>query len=135
VSVVSKRCCSQPLERLVCDHLQRVAHVMPGGRRGPSHPARLLGIERNVNVDLALPNLELVKNTTMIVGLLHIAEALHYIPQKVGKSRAVQTVGGQQTIRTNVTARVSVHLSKQGRNGLTFHPSNRGNNKSKQEFN
>jgi hypothetical protein len=29
---------------------------------------------------------------------------------------------------------VSIHLSKQGRNELTFHPSNRGNKKIKQEF-
>jgi hypothetical protein len=39
----------------------------------------------------------------------------------------VQSVGGQRTVRANSAVRVSIHLSKQGRNGLTFHPSDRDN--------
>jgi hypothetical protein len=73
------------LERLVCDHLQRVTHVTSGGRHGPSHPARLLGVEQDVNTDLATPNLELKENTTVVVGLLHVAKALQHIPQQAGK--------------------------------------------------
>jgi hypothetical protein len=136
VLAVSERCCSQNIsECLVCDHLQCVTHVMPGGRRGPSHPARLLGVERDINEDLTTPNIELTENMTVVISLLHIAEGLQHIPQQAGKSRAVQPVGGQLTIRTNATVRVIIHLLKQGRNELIFHPSNRGNNKSILELN
>jgi hypothetical protein len=51
VGGVQKVLLTKHLERLLYDHLQRVAHVMPGGQRGPSHPARLLGVERDVNAD------------------------------------------------------------------------------------
>jgi hypothetical protein len=108
---------------------------MPGGRRGPSHPARLLGVEQDINEDLTTPNIELTENMTVVISLLHIAEGLQHIPQQAGKSRAVQPVGGQLTIRTNATVRVIIHLLKQGRNELIFHPSNRGNNKSILELN
>jgi hypothetical protein len=108
---------------------------MPSGRRGPSHPARLLGVERDVNTDLSMPNLELTENTTTVIGLLHVAEVLQHIPQQVEKSQAVQPIGGQRTIRTNATVRVSIHLSKQERNELTFHPSNRGKKKGILELN
>jgi hypothetical protein len=95
LSVVSKRCCSQNISSLVCDHFQCVAHLMPSGRSGPSHPARLLGVDQNVNADLATSKLELVKNTIVVVGLLHVAKTLQHIPQQAGKSWAVQSVGGQ----------------------------------------
>jgi hypothetical protein len=71
-------------ECLACDHLQSVAHVVSSGRRGSSHPARLLGVERNVNADLTTPKLELTENMTVVVGLLHVAEALQHVPQQTG---------------------------------------------------
>jgi hypothetical protein len=45
------------------------------------------------------------------------------------------SIGCQWTVRTNAAVTVSIHLSKQRRNRLTFHPSNRGNNKTIHEFN
>jgi hypothetical protein len=95
VDGVRKVLLTKHLERLVCDHLQRVAHVMPGGRHGPSYPAQLLGVERDVNTNLTTPNLELVENTTTVIELLHVAEALQHIPQQARKSMAVQLVSGQ----------------------------------------
>jgi hypothetical protein len=103
VGIVRKVLLTKHLERLVCDHLQRVTQVMAGGRHGPRHPAWLFSIEWDVNADLAMPNLELAKNMTVVIGLLLVAEALQHISQQAGKSRAVQPVNGQQTVRTNTT--------------------------------
>jgi hypothetical protein len=65
VGGVQKVLLTKHLERLVCYHLQRVAHVMPAVRHGPSHLARLLRVERDVKANLAMPNPELVENMTV----------------------------------------------------------------------
>jgi hypothetical protein len=56
-----------------------------------------------------------------------VAEAVQHVPEQGEKPGAVQPVTTELSVGSKGGVGVVIHLSKQGRNESTFHPSNRGN--------
>jgi hypothetical protein len=109
--------------------LECVVHVFPDGRHGPSLPARLLGVDGDVNVNLTAPHIEVMGNQTAILGLGLIAKVLRHAPQEPSQPGIVQTIGVQSIIGSNMAIGVELPLSEtKCENRSTCHPPNRDNN-------
>jgi hypothetical protein len=84
---------------------------------------------RDADVDLTMPMPKLVVQAAIVRGGPHEAETVQHVPQQGEKARTVQPVTTEPPINTKGGVGVVIHLSKQRRNGSTFYPSNRDNNK------
>jgi hypothetical protein len=63
----------------------------------------------------------------MVRGKPRVAEAVQHVLKQGGKPSAVQPITTEPSIGSKGGVGVVIHLSKQGRNESTFHPSNKGN--------
>jgi hypothetical protein len=107
--------------------LQSVIEVVPSSRGKPSRHGQVGGVSRNVHMDLAVPQPELMVRTAAIRGKTRVAEVVQHVPEQGGKPRAVQPVTTEPSVSSKGGIGVVIHLSKQGRNESTFHPLNRDN--------
>jgi hypothetical protein len=114
-------------EGLVGTPLQSVVEVITPSRGKPSRHGRVGGVSRNVHMDLAAPQPELMVQTATVCGKTRVAEAVQHVSKQGRKPGAVQPVTTEPSIGSKGGVGVVIHLSKTGRNESTFHPSNRGN--------
>jgi hypothetical protein len=66
-------------EDLVGSPLQSVIEVIISSRGKPSHHSRVSGVSRNVHMDLAAPQPELMVQTAMVCGNPHVAKAVQRV--------------------------------------------------------
>jgi hypothetical protein len=107
--------------------LQSVIEVIPSSRGKPSRHGRVDGVSQNVHMDLAAPQPELTVRTSTVREKPRVAEKVQHVPELGRKPGAVQPVTTEPSVGSKGGVGVVIHLSKQGRNESTFHPSNRDN--------
>jgi hypothetical protein len=114
-------------EGLVGSPLQSVVEVVPLSHGKPSGHGQVGGVSRNAHMDHAAPQPELMVQTTAICRTTHVAEAVQHVLEQGGKPGAVQPITTEPSVGSKGGVGVVIHLSKQGGNESTFHPSNRDN--------
>jgi hypothetical protein len=114
-------------EGLVGCPLQSVIEVITPSRGKPSHHGWVGGVSRNVHMDLAACQPELMVRTATVRRETHVAEAVQHVPKQGGKPGAVQPITTEPSVGSKGGIGVVIHLSKLGGNESTFHPLNRDN--------
>jgi hypothetical protein len=99
-------------EGLVGSPLQCVIEVVTPSRCKPSRHGRVGGVSRNVHMDLAAPQPELMVWMATIRGEPHIAEAVQHVPKQGGKLGAVQPITAEPSIGSKGSIGVVIHLSE-----------------------
>jgi hypothetical protein len=74
-------------------------------------------------MDLTMPMPKLAVQTATARGSPCEAKTVQHVPKQIGKARMVQPVTTELSISSKGGVGVVVHLLKQRRNMLTFHPS------------
>jgi hypothetical protein len=115
--------------------LQHVIEVISHGRSEPRHQARVRGVRQDIHVDLTTPMTELAVQAAVVCRGPCEAKAVQHIPKQGGEAGMVQSITMESSVSTKDDVRLAIHLSKQRRNESTFHPSNRGNNKTEHNLN
>jgi hypothetical protein len=85
-------------EGLMGSPLQSVVEVVTPSRGKPSCHGRVGGVSRNVHMDLAVPQPELMVRAAVICGKPHIAEAVQHVPEQGGKPGVVQPIATEPSI-------------------------------------
>jgi hypothetical protein len=99
-------------EGLVGSPLQSVVEVVTPSRGKPSRHGRVDGVSRNVHMDLAAPQPELMVRTAMVRGKTRVAEAMQHVPKQGGKPGVVQPVTTEPSVGSKGGVGVVIHLSK-----------------------
>jgi hypothetical protein len=99
-------------EGLVGSPLQSVVEVVASSRGKPSHHGRAGGVSRNVHVDLAVPQPELMVRTATVHEKTRVAKAVQHVPKQGGKPGAVQPVTTEPSINCKGGVGVVIHLLK-----------------------
>jgi hypothetical protein len=99
-------------EGLVDSPLQSVIKVVASSHGKPSHHSRVSGVSRNVHMDLATPQLELMVWVATVCRNPHVAKAVQYVPEQGGKTGVVQPITTEPSIGSECVVGVVVHLSK-----------------------
>jgi hypothetical protein len=69
-------------------------------------------VSRNVHMDLAAPQAELMVWAAAVRGKPRIAEAVQHVPEQGGKPGAVQPVATEPSVGSQGGVGVVIHLSK-----------------------
>jgi hypothetical protein len=99
-------------EGLVGSPLQSVIDVVTSSRGTPSRHGRVGRVSRNVHMDLAAPQAELMIWAAAVRGKPRIAEAVQHVPEQGGKPGAVQPVATEPSVGSQGGVGVVIHLSK-----------------------
>jgi hypothetical protein len=99
-------------EGLVGSPLQSVVEVVTPSRGKPSRHGRVGRVSRNVHMDLAAPQPKLMVRVAMVHRKLCVAKTVQHVPEKGGKSGAVQPVATEPSIGSNGGVGVVILLSK-----------------------
>jgi hypothetical protein len=99
-------------EGLVGSPLQSVIEVVALSPGKPCHHGWVSGVNRNVHMDLAVPQPELMVRAATVCGNPRVAITVQHIPEQVGKTRAMQPVTTEPSIDSEGGLGVVIHLSK-----------------------
>jgi hypothetical protein len=99
-------------EGLVGSPLQSVIEVVTPSRGKPSRHGRVGGVSRNVHMDLAAPQPELMVRMATVRGKPRVAEAVQHVPKQSRKPGAVQPVTPEPSVGSKGGVGVIIHLSK-----------------------
>jgi hypothetical protein len=77
-------------------------------------------VSRNVHMDLAVPQPELMVQAAMVRGEPHVGEAVQHVPKPGGKPRAVQPVTTEPSVGSKGGVWVVIHLSKIGEKQISI---------------
>jgi hypothetical protein len=99
-------------EGLVGSPLQSVVEVVTPSCGKPSRHGRVGGVSRNVHMDLAAPQPELMVRTATIHRKTRVAEVVQHVLKQGGKPGAVQPVTTEPSIGSKGGVGVVIHLSK-----------------------
>jgi hypothetical protein len=99
-------------EGLVGSPLQSVVEVVPSSRGKSSRYGLVGGASRNVHMDLAAPQPELMVRTAAICRKLRVAEAVQHVPEQGGEPGAVQPITMEPSVGSKGGVGVVIHLSK-----------------------
>jgi hypothetical protein len=99
-------------EGLVGSPLQSVVEVVTPSHGKPSCYGRVGGVSRNVHMDLAAPQPELMVRAAAIHEKSRVAKAVQHVPEQGGKPWAVQSVTAESFISSKGGVGVVIHLSK-----------------------
>jgi hypothetical protein len=114
-------------EGLVGSPLQSVIEVITPSRGKPSRHGRVGGVSRNVHMDLAAPQPELMVQAAAIRRKPRVTEAVQHVPEQGGKPGPVQPITTEPSVSSKGGIGVVIHLLKTKEKKSTFHPSNRDN--------
>jgi hypothetical protein len=99
-------------EGLVGSPLQSVVEVITPSHGKPSRHGRVGRVSRNVHMDLAAPQPKLMVRVATVHGKLRVAKIVQHVPEKGGKSGAVQPVATEPSIGSKGGVGVVILLSK-----------------------
>jgi orotate phosphoribosyltransferase-like protein len=69
-------------------------------------------VNRNVHIDLEVPQPELMVRAVMVCGKTRVAEVVQHIPEQGGKPRAVQPIATEPSVDSKGGVGVVINLSK-----------------------
>jgi hypothetical protein len=99
-------------ECLVGNPLQSVIEVVTPNRGEPSRHGRVSGVSRDVHMDLAMPEPELMVWATTVCGDPRVAKAVQHVREQGGKTGAVQPVTTEPSVGSESGLGVVTHISK-----------------------
>jgi hypothetical protein len=99
-------------EGLVGSPLQSVVEVVTPSRGKLSCHGRFGGVSRNVHMDLAAPQPELMVRAAAIRGKPRVAEAVQHVLEQGRKPGAVQPITTEPSVGSKGGIEVVIHLSK-----------------------
>jgi hypothetical protein len=99
-------------EGLVGSPLQSIIKVVTPRRGKPSRHGRVSGVSRNIHMDLAAPQPELMVRDATVRGKPRVAKMVQHIPEQGGKTGAVQPVVTEPSVGSKGGVGVVIHLSK-----------------------
>jgi hypothetical protein len=99
-------------EGLVGSPLQSVVEIVTSSRGKPSRHGRVGGVSRNVHMDLAVPQSELMVWMVTVREKPRVAETVQHVPKQGGKPGAVQPVTTEPSVGFQGGVGVVIHLSK-----------------------
>jgi hypothetical protein len=99
-------------EGLVGNSLQSVIEVVTPSRGKPSRHGQVGGVSRNVHVDFAAPQPELMVQMATVRGKPHVAEAVQHVSKQGGKPGAEQPVTMEPSVGSKGGIGVVIHLLK-----------------------
>jgi hypothetical protein len=97
---------------LVGSPFQSVVEVVTLSRGKPSHHGRVGGVSRNVHMDLAAPQPELMVWAATVYEEPRVAKVVQHILEQGGKPRVVQPVTTEPSVGSKGGSGVVIHLSK-----------------------
>jgi hypothetical protein len=97
-------------EGLVGSPLQSVVEIVNPSHGKPSRHGRVGGVSRNVHMDLAAPQPELMVRTATVHGEPRVAKAVQHVPEQGGKPRAVQPITTEPSVDSKGDVGEVVHL-------------------------
>jgi hypothetical protein len=83
----------------------------------------------DVDVDLTMPSTELTIQAAVVRGAPCVAKTVQHVPENSEKAGTVQPITTEPPVGTKGGIGVVIHLSKQRRNGSTFHLTDSDNSK------
>jgi hypothetical protein len=99
-------------EGLVGSPLQSVVEVVTPSRGKPSHHGRVGGVSRNIHIDLAASQPELMVRVAMVRGKPCVAKMVQHVPKQGGKPGAVQPATMLPSVDSKGGVGVVIYLSK-----------------------
>jgi hypothetical protein len=103
---------AQACESLMGSPFQSVIDVVTLSYGKPGRHGRVGGVSRNIHMDLAAPQPELMVRAAVIRGKPHVAEAVQYVPEQDRKPGAVQPIATEPSVGSKGGVEVVIHLSE-----------------------
>jgi hypothetical protein len=98
-------------EGLVGSPLQSVIEIVVSSRGKPSRHGRVGGVSRNVHMDLAAPQPELMIWAATVCGQPHVAKTVQHVLEQGGKPGVVQPVTMEPSVGSKCGIEVVIYLS------------------------